>query len=43
MAYDAAAILRSKLTQHNVHAPSIAIEPYREDRAVAVGNGCGIK
>jgi len=43
MASDAKAILTNKLMKSNIRVPSITIESYREDRAMAVGNGCGIK
>jgi len=43
MANDAKAILTNKLVKSNIRVPPITIEAYREDRAMAVGNGSGIK
>ncbi|XP_011701402.1 PREDICTED: RNA 3'-terminal phosphate cyclase [Wasmannia auropunctata] len=42
MASDAKAILTNKLLRSNIRVPPITIEAYREDRAMAVGNGSGI-
>lgn len=43
MASDVKTILTNKLMKSNNRVPSITIEAYREDRAMAVGNGSGIK
>lgn len=43
MASDAKMALTNKLVRSNVRVPPITIEAYREDRAMAVGNGSGIK
>lgn len=43
MANDAKTILTNKLAKNNIRVPPITIEAYREDRAMAVGNGSGIK
>ncbi|XP_012233175.1 RNA 3'-terminal phosphate cyclase [Linepithema humile] len=42
MANDAKTILTNKLARHNIRVPPVTIEAYREDRAMAVGNGSGI-
>ncbi|XP_011877577.1 PREDICTED: RNA 3'-terminal phosphate cyclase [Vollenhovia emeryi] len=42
MADDAKAWLTDKLVTNNIRVPPITIEAYREDRGLAVGNGCGI-
>ncbi|RLU19743.1 hypothetical protein DMN91_008300 [Ooceraea biroi] len=42
MASDAKTILTNKLARSNIRVPPITIEAYREDRAMAVGNGSGI-
>lgn len=43
MASDVKTILTNKLMKSNNRVPPITIEAYREDRAMAVGNGSGIK
>lgn len=43
MASDAKSVLADGLSKHNIHVPAVNIEPYKEDRSVAVGNGSGIK
>lgn len=43
MANDAKTILTNKLAKNNIRVPPITIEAYGEDRAMAVGNGSGIK
>lgn len=43
MASDAETIVTNKLMKSNIRVPPITIEAYREDRAMAVGNGSGIK
>lgn len=43
MANDAKTVLTNKLVRNNVRVPPITIEAYREDRAMAVSNGSGIK
>jgi len=43
MANDAKTILTNRLAKSNIRVPPITIEAYREDRAMAVGNGSGIK
>jgi len=42
MANDAKTVLTNRLAKNNIRVP-ITIEAYREDRAMAVGNGSGIK
>lgn len=42
MASDAETIVTNKLMKSNIRVPPITIEAYREDRAMAVGNGSGI-
>ncbi|KAM0733810.1 RNA 3'-terminal phosphate cyclase [Formica fusca] len=42
MANDAKTVLTNKLVRSNIRVPPITIEAYREDRAMAVGNGSGI-
>lgn len=42
MASDAKQTLIETLKKHNIDVPPISIEVYREDRAMAVGNGSGI-
>lgn len=42
MANDAKTMLTNKLSRSNVRVPPITIEAYREDRAMAIGNGSGI-
>lgn len=43
MANDAKTILTNRLAKSNIQVPPITIEAYREDRAMAIGNGSGIK
>lgn len=42
MTNDAKTLLTNRLVANNIRIP-ITIEAYREDRAMAVGNGSGIK
>lgn len=43
MANDAKSILIESPTFKSCYSVSVTIDPYREDRAMAVGNGSGIK
>lgn len=43
MASNAEMILKNKLMKRNIRVPPITIEAYREDRAMIVGTGSGIK
>ena len=43
MADDAKRTILSRLATTSIPVPSINIEPYREDRSMAVANASGIK